>query len=61
MLVKANHNDAFGPKRTFCYLFLHDKVVLNVDKNRLGLLAVDWDPGFLMQPTSTFRCSDAFS
>ena len=44
MLVKAKNNDAFGQKERLLP-FLHDQVVLNVDKQAKSI-TVDWDPGF---------------
>jgi len=44
MLVKAKTNDAFGQKERLLP-FLHDQVVLNVDKQAKSI-TVDWDPGF---------------
>ena len=44
MLVKAKINDAFGQKERLLP-FLHDQVVLNVDKQAKSI-TVDWDPGF---------------
>jgi 16S rRNA processing protein RimM len=44
MLVKAKNNDAFGQKERLLP-FLHDQVVLNVDKQARSI-TVDWDPGF---------------
>ncbi len=44
MLVKAKINDAFGQKERLLP-FLHDSVVLNVDKDG-QTITVDWDPAF---------------
>lgn len=44
MLVKAKINDAFGQKERLLP-FLHDSVVLNVDKDG-NTITVDWDPAF---------------
>lgn len=44
MLVKANHNDAFGQKeRMIPYLF--EQVIKQVDQ-QANIIKVDWDPGF---------------
>jgi len=44
MLVKAKINDAFGQKERLLP-FLHDTVVLKVDKDG-KTITVDWDPSF---------------
>jgi 16S rRNA processing protein RimM len=44
MLVKAKINDAFGQKERLLP-FLHDSVVLSVNKDG-NIITVDWDPAF---------------
>lgn len=44
LLVKANHNDAFGKKERMIP-YLVDSVVLSVDRTQ-QTVTVDWDPSF---------------
>jgi 16S rRNA processing protein RimM len=44
LVVKANHNDAFGQSERLIP-FIEDDVVLNVNKQE-RTITVDWDPGF---------------
>jgi 16S rRNA processing protein RimM len=44
MLEKPKPHDAFGQKERLLP-FLHDQVVLSVDKQAKSI-TVDWDPGF---------------